>query len=148
MSDTPETDAKTHDVGDSTKCLMVSAEVARKLERERDDLQRAVNGLCEHIGVSPANTTLLAVQVLRIERDRNQWEQLAIQYSTEREHNAMQSLIYKAERDQWKAEAKRWRDMYMQFDEMLEGQVNDAVVRLEKVWEDLDELKKKVQDEY
>jgi flagellar biosynthesis regulator FlbT len=48
----------------------------------------------------------------------------------------------------WKAEAERWRDMYMQFDEMLEGQVNDAVDRLEKVWEGLDELKKKVEDEY
>jgi hypothetical protein len=43
----------------------------RKLERERDDLQKAVNGLCEHFKVSPANTTLLAVEVLKIERERN-----------------------------------------------------------------------------
>jgi molybdopterin synthase catalytic subunit len=48
----------------------------------------------------------------------------------------------------WEEEAKRWRDMYLEYDEMLEGQVNDAVDRLEKVWEGLDELKKQVEDEY
>ena len=49
-------------------------DLTRKLERERNDLRKAVNGLCEHIGVSPANTTLLAVQVLRIERERDEWK--------------------------------------------------------------------------
>ena len=39
---------------------------------ERNDLQKAVNGLCKHIGVNPANTTLLAVEVLRIERERDE----------------------------------------------------------------------------
>ena len=48
----------------------------------------------------------------------------------------------------WQAEATRWRDMYLEYDEMLESQVNDAVVRLDKVWKELDELKKKVQDNY
>ena len=48
----------------------------------------------------------------------------------------------------WQEEANRWRDMYLEYDEMLEGQVNDAVDRLEKVWEGLDELKKKVEDQY
>jgi hypothetical protein len=48
----------------------------------------------------------------------------------------------------WQEEAKRWRDMYLEYDEMLEGHVNDAVDRLDKVWEGLDELKKKVEDEY
>ena len=52
------------------------------------------------------------------------------------------------ERNLWKAETKRWRDMYMEFDEMLEERVNEAVQRLEKVWEGLDELKKKVEDDY
>jgi len=52
-----------------------------------------------------------------------------------------------AERDLWKEEAKRWRDMYLEYDEMLEGQVQEAVDRLNKVWEDLDDLKKKVQDD-
>ena len=53
-----------------------------------------------------------------------------------------------AENKLWQEEAKRWRDMYMEFDEMLEERVNEAVQRLEKVWEGLDELKKKVEDEY
>lgn len=48
----------------------------------------------------------------------------------------------------WQEEAKRWRDMYLQYDEMLEGQVNDAVKRLDKIWEGLDELKKEVEDNY
>jgi len=53
-----------------------------------------------------------------------------------------------AENKLWQEEAKRWRDMYMEFDEVLEERVNEAVQRLEKVWEGLDELKKKVEDEY
>jgi hypothetical protein len=48
----------------------------------------------------------------------------------------------------WQEEAKRWRDMYMQYDEMLEERVNETVQRLEQVWEGLNELKKKVKDEY
>ena len=53
-----------------------------------------------------------------------------------------------AENSLWQQEAKRWRDMYMEFDEMLEERVNEAVQRLEKVWDGLDELKKKVEDQY
>jgi predicted nucleic acid-binding Zn-ribbon protein len=53
-----------------------------------------------------------------------------------------------AENKLWQEEAKRWRDMYLEFDEMLEERVNEAVERLEKVWEGLDELKRKVEDEY
>jgi len=36
-------------------------------------------------------------------RECNKWKALATQYSVEREHNAMQALAYKAERDEWKA---------------------------------------------
>lgn len=53
-----------------------------------------------------------------------------------------------AENKLWQEEAKRWRDMYLEYDEMLEERVNETVQRLEKVWEGLDELKKKVEDEY
>ena len=52
-----------------------------------------------------------------------------------------------AERDLWAQEATRWRDMYMEYDEMLEDQVQSAADRLDKVWEDLDKLKKQIQDE-
>jgi len=51
------------------------------------------------------------------------------------------------ERDLWREEADRWRNMYLEYDEMLECQVQEAVDRLNKVWEDLDKLKKKVQDD-
>jgi hypothetical protein len=36
MSDTPETDAKTHSIFGSHSCATVLADFARKLERERD----------------------------------------------------------------------------------------------------------------
>jgi hypothetical protein len=52
------------------------------------------------------------------------------------------------QRELWQQEAKRWRDMYLEYDEMLEGHVNDAVDRLDKVWEGLEELKKQVEDQY
>jgi chromosome segregation ATPase len=52
------------------------------------------------------------------------------------------------QRELWQQEAKRWRDMYLEYDEILEERVNEAVQRLEDVWEGLDELKKKVEDEY
>ena len=37
MSDTPETDAKTHIIFGSHSCATVLADFARKLERERDE---------------------------------------------------------------------------------------------------------------
>jgi uncharacterized coiled-coil DUF342 family protein len=60
---------------------------------ERDEVQKAVNGLCKHIGVSPANTTLLAVEVLRIQRERDE----AI---TRRMETIMQCELYEKERDE------------------------------------------------
>jgi len=48
-----------------------------KERQERNDLQKAVNGLCEHFGVSPANTTLLAVEVLRIKSERDKAHKIA-----------------------------------------------------------------------
>ena len=38
-----------------------------------------------------------------LERERDEWKALATQYSGEREHNAMQALAYKAERDEWES---------------------------------------------
>lgn len=90
MSDTPETDAQGYGDG---RHPWVAIEFARKLERERDDLQKAVNGWCAHFGVSPANTTLLAVEILRIERERNE----AI---TRRMETIMQCELYEQERDE------------------------------------------------
>lgn len=47
----------------------------------------------------------------------------------------------------WQEEAKRWRDMYMEYDEMLEGHINDAAERLDKVWSELEELKRIIKDQ-
>jgi len=52
-----------------------------------------------------------------------------------------------AERDLWREEADRWRNMYIQYEELLEGQIQEAVARLNKVWAGLDKLKKKVQND-
>ena len=49
--------------------IIAPDEIIPKLTCERDELQKAVNGLCEHFEVSPANTTLLAVELLKIERE-------------------------------------------------------------------------------
>jgi len=128
MTDTPETDgaeresiaAYIEEYGPDAVFPCDGYDHARKLEREREDLQKAVNGLCEHIGVSPANTTILAVQVLRIER----------------------------ERDEWKAEAKRWRDMYMQFDEMLESDIKDATDKVSDIIAQVEKLSKEIDKGY
>ena len=92
MSDTPETDAKIK-IELTCACYpneYVSGDFARNLERERDDLQKAVNGLCDHFGVSPANTTLLAVEVLKIERERDEARE-----DLESEKNTRNAIIEK-----------------------------------------------------
>ena len=53
-----------------------------------------------------------------------------------------------AENKLWREEAKRWRDMYIQYDELLEDQLNEATSRLEKVGKRINKLKKKVEDKY
>lgn len=47
----------------------------------------------------------------KLERERNEWKSLAAQYSAEREHNAMQALAYKADRDEARADAIRWQSI-------------------------------------
>jgi hypothetical protein len=47
----------------------------------------------------------------------------------------------------WQEEAKRWRDMYLEYDEMLEGHINDAAERLNKVWSELEELKRIIKNQ-
>lgn len=71
--------------------------------RERDELQMAVNGLCLHFGVRPANTTLLAVEVLRIQREREE----AI---TRRMETIMQCELYEQERDEAREENEKLRE--------------------------------------
>jgi hypothetical protein len=77
---TPETDAEIHRVtwegGKVTEHHAVSKDFARKLERERDDLQNAISGLCEHFEIHPASATFLAVELLRIESQRKEMAEI------------------------------------------------------------------------
>ena len=43
----------------------------------------------------------------KLKRERDEWKALATQYSVEREHNAMQALTYKAERDEARGQRDR-----------------------------------------
>ena len=71
---TPETDAMaTTMFPDGSRWVQI--EDCRKLERERDDLKNAISGLCEHFKIHAGNATFLAVEILAIERQRNEWKQ-------------------------------------------------------------------------
>ena len=74
---TPETDAESFST--VYQGNLVYADFARKLERERDNLQKTVDGLCEHFHITPANSTLLVVELLRMKRDeaRHQRDRMA-----------------------------------------------------------------------
>ncbi len=52
------------------------------------------------------------------------------------------------ERDQWKSEAKRWRDMYMQFDEMLESEIKDATEKVSDIIAQVEKLSKEIDKGY
>jgi hypothetical protein len=71
---TPETDAQSFST--VYQGSLVYADFARKLERERDDLQNAINGLCEHFEIHPASATFLAVELLRIESQRKEMAEI------------------------------------------------------------------------
>lgn len=62
---TPETDAESFSTVYQGE--LVYADFARKLERERDELKNAINGLCEHFKIKPASATFLAVEILRMQ---------------------------------------------------------------------------------
>lgn len=99
-----------------------------EVERERDDLQKAVNGLCKNLGVSPANTTLLAVEVLRIQREREE----AI---TRRMETIMQCELYEQERDEAR---EALREIWQSGDAFLPYIDNETTNRWRKAagWEE------------
>ena len=109
MSDTPETDAQ--GFGDG-RHPWVATDFACKLERERDDLQKAVNNLCNHLGVNPANTTLLAVEILKIIRERDEARGLLASEKITRDHIIKRGVQMQKERDEAiaarKASAADW----------------------------------------
>ena len=93
------------------------AAMCGRYKQERDDLQKAINGLCEHFKISPANTTLLAVEVLRIQREREE----AI---TRRIETIMQCELYEQERDEARNESQRLR-----LDAQKEAEHHDRMVK-------------------
>lgn len=87
------------DIDEWMERLAVRNQECDQLERERDDLQKAINGLCEHFKISPANTTLLAVEVLRIERERDEAREDADHWKSEYEIVVARLCGVKHERD-------------------------------------------------
>lgn len=51
------------------------------------------------------------------------------------------------DRNLWKAETKRWRDMYIEYDEMLEGDLEKAKKRITNVISKIKSLEKEMNDE-
>ena len=72
---TPETDAESFST--VYQGNLVYADFAKKLERERDNLQKTVDGLCEHFHITPANSTLLVVELLRMKREVDRRDKMA-----------------------------------------------------------------------
>jgi len=91
-------------------------------------------------GITPHNMVVRSGLARKLERERD--EAIRSCYIWQKGHSDIVT-----ERDLWQQEADRWRNMYIQYEELLEGQIQEAVARLNKVWVDLDRLKKKVQDD-
>ena len=53
-----------------------------------------------------------------------------------------------AENKLWREDAKRWRDMYMEYDEMLEGDLEKAKERIANVMAKIKSLEKEMEDNY
>ena len=52
-----------------------------------------------------------------------------------------------SENEAWKKEAKRWRDMYIEYDEMLEKDLEKAKTRIANVTAKIKSLEKEMNDE-
>ncbi len=52
-----------------------------------------------------------------------------------------------SENEAWKKEVKRWRDMYIEYDEMLEKDLEKAKTRIANVTSKIKSLEKEMNDE-
>lgn len=78
-----------------------------------------------------------------------EWNRLACQDHPEFERNLADfARKLERERDEWKTEAKRWRDMYMQFDEMLESDIKDATKKVSDIIAQVEKLSKEIDKGY
>jgi len=91
MSDTPDTDQNAVPHIGFYSCATVTAEFARKLERERDEARKELDDIRLNLGADADGYTLLhAVCVLQQERDderagREASKQLAVKHAQERD---------------------------------------------------------------
>ena len=83
-TETPETDAAWDFIKGYMESLQNAKDLCQKLECEHDDLRKRIGGLCVHLGIIPANETLLVLEVLRMKRERDEarkdatfWQSLA-----------------------------------------------------------------------
>jgi hypothetical protein len=136
MSDTPETDAVLKQFEHHLPNWLASeimAEVARRLERERDDLRAIFPKILEALE-SGACAATCSVDFLReiprevklvrqrLERERDEWKQVAegslLGAIKERDEAVRSCQIWQQghskiveDRDYWRAEAERWREV-------------------------------------
>jgi len=101
MSDTPETDAKTHSIFGSHSCATVLADFARKLERERDEARDELRDIRLNLGADAEGYTLVhAVCGIQNERDEARElhrNALREREATEKEVEAMLERAQKTE---------------------------------------------------
>jgi len=69
----------------------------------------------------------LATKMTDTPHDHDHNEMTPLDYALAHNKQLTQQLAEVAkDRDLWKAETKRWRDMYIEYDEMLEGDLEKA----------------------
>jgi len=102
MSDTPETDQNAVPHIGFYSCATVTAEFARKLERERDEAVNELHDIRLNLGADAEGYTLIhAVCVLQQERDderdgREAYKQLAVKHALEREQARKEAHRFRA----------------------------------------------------
>jgi len=105
MSDTPETDAATHDLSDygppvpCSRGDWVTADYARKLERERDEWRKKFE-----LSVDPIK---IAARLARAESERNEARE---KYDTLAVENMLEVNKLCKERDEAREQVDRYRD--------------------------------------
>jgi hypothetical protein len=102
MNNTPETDQNAVPHIGFYSCATVTAEFARKLERERDEAREELHDIRLNLGADAEGYTLLhAVCVLQQERDderagREAYKQLAVKHALEREQARKEAHRFRA----------------------------------------------------
>jgi len=120
MSDTPETDAEVNECKNSTTYNMVWAEFARKLERERNEAldnnyrstKMALEFRRELYAIKDANNTRTPEKMSDTPETDGEWNRIACYDHPQFEQGIAEfARKLERERDLWKAEAERWKEI-------------------------------------